>query len=361
MRVLVVPTAFKGSIGAAEVAAAMARGVRRVLPAADVGEMPLSDGGPGLLDALRAVEAEALVEPVPVTGPLGEPAEARLLWLPGAVAVIESADACGLHLVAEGTRDALAAHTLGVGEAVSAALTRGAARVVVGLGGSATTDGGTGMARAFGWRFLDRDGEPLPPGGGPLARLAEIRSGRAPARPVTALADVETRMAGARGAARTFGPQKGATAGELERLVDGLERLADRLRADLAAGHAAERPGSGAAGGLGSGMAAFLGAELVPGSAWVLDRIGFDDELAAADLLVTGEGAWDPTSATGKVTGEVLGRARDAGVEAALVCARIEGEVPPGVVAARAEEERLDVEGLVRLTASCLQGSFGGS
>lgn len=382
MRVLVCPTAFKGSFGAAVAADSLARGIRRAAPSAEVREMPLSDGGPGLLDALLAVEPEARVEEVGVSGPLGEPVTARILWTaPGArdapaaseagcagsrdVAVLESADACGLGLVTEGREDALAAHTLGVGELVREALQRGAREVVVGLGGSATTDGGTGMARAFGYGFLDAEGGPLPPGGGPLVRLARILPGRAPAAPITALADVDTPMDGARGAARTFGPQKGATGEELERLVEGLERLSERLGRDLGPPDVGGRTGSGAAGGLGAGMAAFLGADLVRGSDWVLGRTGFREALGRADLLVTGEGAWDPTSDEGKVTGEVLRAAREAGVEALLLCGRVEGVVPEGVAAADGGGRRLDPGGLEELAARAagarLQGRLGRS
>lgn len=370
MRVLVCPTAFKGSIGAAEATAAMARGVREARADAEVREMPLSDGGPGLLDAIRTTGEAGTVEEVEVSGPLGRPARARILWTrgeagdasrPADVAVLESADACGLKLVSEGEEDALAAHTRGVGELVQAALARGARRLVVGLGGSATTDGGSGMARAFGYRFLDASGEDLPEGGGALTRLERILPGRSSARPITALADVTTPMNGAGGAARTFGPQKGATAAELERLVAGLERLSGRLERDLGAAAVGDRPGSGAAGGLGAGMAAFLGAEIVPGAGWVLERVGFDEALAEADLVVTGEGAWDPTSATGKVTGEVLARSGAAATRALLVCGRVEGLVPEGVEAADAAGERLDAEGLARLTASCLQRRLGRS
>lgn len=369
MRVLVCPTAFKGSIDAADAAAAMARGVRRAAPDAEVREMPLSDGGPGLIDALRAASdvcatdgvGAATVEAVEVEGPLGAPARARILWTDDDTAVLESADACGLHLVAEGERDALAAHTRGVGLLVREALARGAREVVVGLGGSATTDGGTGLARAFGYRFLDEEGVELPPGGGALTRLARILPGRAPACPITALADVTTPLDGAAGAARTFGPQKGATAGELERLVEGLEVLSARLEGDLGAEDVGDLPGSGAAGGLGAGMAAFLGATIEPGAAWVLERVGFPEALAAADLVLTGEGAWDPTSGTGKVTGAVVGRAGEAGTPVLLLCGRIEGPVPEGVEAADGAGERLDADGLARLAASCLQGRLGRS
>ncbi len=348
MRVLVCPTAFKGTLTAAEAAAAMAGGVRRALPDAEVRELPLSDGGPGLLDALRA--ARPVVEEVEVTGPLGRPARARILWA-GEQAVLESADACGLHLVPEGRERPLAAHSLGVGELVRAALARGADHLVVGLGGSATSDGGTAMARAFGYRFLDADGRDLPPGGDALRRLARIEPGARPPVRITALADVESRLNGMAGAARRFGPQKGATREEVDRLVEGLERLAGRLEEDLGAGEAADLPGSGAAGGLGAGLAAFLGARIEPGAEWVLDRVGFDGAIAGSDLVVTGEGAFDASSRAGKVVGRVLDRAREAAVPALLLCGRVEDELPDGVRTADAAGRVLDAGGLADLAA----------
>lgn len=369
MDVLVCPTAFKGTIGAADAASALARGVRRAVPDVRVRGMPLSDGGPGLLDALGAVDAEASGEQVEVSGPLGGRTRARILWagggeLPGPVdgrpaadgdvrdvAVIESSDACGIHLVGEEERDALRAHTLGVGEAIRAALARGARRAVVGLGGSATTDGGTGAARAFGYRFRDGDGEELPPGGGALRRLARIVPGRPPRVPVTALADVSTPMNGAAGAARTFGPQKGADAEELGLLVEGLERLSARMAEDLDAADVGDRPGSGAAGGLGAGLAAFLGADLVPGADWVLEAVGFAAALEDADLLVTGEGAYDATSEEGKITGRVAELAREAGVPVLLVCGDVSGELPDGVRAVHGEGGRLEPGDLEELAA----------
>lgn len=359
MRVLVCPTAFKGTLGAAGAAAAMARGVREALPGAEVREMPLSDGGPGLLDACLASGPGGEVEEVAVTGPLGGSVQARILWprgrgggsASGRIAVLESADACGLAAVPEGERDPLRAHTRGVGELIAAALERGASRVLVGLGGSATTDGGTGMARALGWRFRDADGRELPPGGGGLRRLARILPGRRPEVPVTALADVETTLNGAAGAARTFGPQKGATPEEVERLVEGLERLSGRLAADLGLGAVADRPGSGAAGGLGAGLAAFLGAELVDGAARVLDRTGFDAALRDADLVITGEGAYDASTGAGKIVGRVLERSRAAGRRVLLVCGAVEREPGPGVRAADGRGRLLGPHDLAALVA----------
>ena len=376
MRVLVCPTAFKGTLGAAAAAAALARGARSALPDADVREMPLSDGGPGLLDALLAADPDSTVETVEVTGPLGGTVPARILWSgseppgdgardeepaarAGEAAILESADACGLARVPAGGEDALQAHTLGVGELIREALARGAARLVVGLGGSATSDGGTGMARVFGWRFLDESRRELAPGGGALTGLDHIVRGWRPSVPVTGLADVETPLNGAAGAARTFGPQKGASAREVERLVEGLERLSDRLAADLGADGVGDVPGSGAAGGLGAGLVAFLGAELVGGSGWVLERVGFDGALAGADLVLTGEGAWDASSSAGKIVGRVLERTRSAGTRAILVCGSVEGDPGPGVRTAYGDGRRLEPDDLADLAAREVRAAAG--
>jgi len=197
------------------------------------------------------------------------------------------------------------------------------------------------MARALGWRFLDDGGQPLPPGGGSLGRLDRIvppdeepagNSTSALAPDVVALADVRSPLLGADGAARRFAAQKGSGSEEIEILESGLGRLADTAVRYLGR-DVRDVPGAGAAGGLGAGCLLFLGAELVPGAQWVLKRAGFDSELASADLLVTGEGAWDATSGLGKITTEVLVRAVAADVRSVLVCGRIEGAVPPGVQA----------------------------
>lgn len=331
LRVLVCPTAFKESVGAGQVAAAIAEGVGRALPSAIVRCMPVSDGGPGLLDAI-GTSGGGEIRVFEVRGPLGHTVEARSLWLSPTEVVIETADACGLHLVAPDLRDPMRADTRGVGELVAACLDQGATRVVAGLGGSATVDGGTGLGRIFGYRFVGPDGESLPPGGGFLYRLARVDTGPplAGGIKVTAIADVSAPLIGPRGAARRFGPQKGASHGQVAILESGLERLHGRLRADIGL-DIADLPGAGAAGGLGIGFAAFLGANLVSGSDWVLNRLDFDAALADADLVITGEGAWDATSDMGKITGEILRRARATGLGAILVCGDATGPVPPGV------------------------------
>lgn len=355
MRVLVAPTAFKGTLGAGRVAEAMASGVRLSFPGARVHVRPLSDGGPGLLDALRGAAGPG-IEEFDVAGPLGGVVRARILWTEPGEAVLESADACGLHLMAPSGRDPLRADTRGVGELVRRCLDRGARRVTIGLGGSGTVDGGTGLARGFGFRFLDGDGRDLPPGGGALEALERILPGRAPTARIVALADVRTPLCGPAGAARTFGPQKGADPRAVGRLEGGLERLATCIEADLGL-RVAELPGGGAAGGLGAACAAFLSADLVPGADWTMARTGFHAEVAQADLVVTGEGTWDGGSGLGKIVGRVVDEALAAGARVLLACGRVSGPVPEGVVAVDAAGAELDEEGLADLVARSLRAA----
>ncbi|MBT8461427.1 MAG: glycerate kinase [Gemmatimonadetes bacterium] len=354
MRVLVCPTAFKESLTAGQVTDAVAEGVRRGLPSAAIRAMPVSDGGPGLLDSILAAESGE-IRMSRVSGPLGSPVEARSLWVSPSTVVIETADACGLHLVPSASRDPMRADTRGVGELVAACLEQGATEIAMGLGGSATVDGGTGLARIFGYRFLDLDGADLPSGGGGLATLARVAPGPplAAGVVVTAIADVRAPLAGPDGAARRFGPQKGASSRQVETLEAGLVRLADRLREDLGR-DVADLPGAGASGGLGAGCAAFVGAYLVTGSDWVLDRLDFERALAGADLVVTGEGAWDATSSMGKITGEILRRSRLADVPALLVCGRASGPAPPGVGVVGGSGAWLGPRDLTRLVAEAV-------
>ncbi|MFW6192098.1 MAG: glycerate kinase [Gemmatimonadota bacterium] len=377
LRILVCPTAFKGTLTADEASRAMARGALRGVRGAEVIRRPLSDGGPGLLDALLGAPAssdgehaaadpgaespearfddeEVRIDEVLVSGPLGNPVLGRVLWTSesgGEVATFESADACGVDLLPRSRRDPMRSDTRGVGELIRYAEERGARTVRIGLGGSGTVDGGTGAARVYGWRFLDDAGRELPPGGGALTRLGRIASGARPEVGVTALADVESPLNGMAGAARRFGPQKGATGEQLERLVEGLERLAERLEEDLGVGKVADLPGSGAAGGLGAGLVAFLGAAIEPGSDWVLERVGFRQQLSRSDLVVTGEGAFDASSLAGKIVGRVVELAREAGVPTLLLCGRFQGEPPEGTRAADGGGERLESDDLEDLAA----------
>jgi glycerate kinase len=337
--------------------------------------LPLADGGNGLLDALSASDPRLTRRTVRVSGPIGDAVEAAFLSAPGR-AVVESAEACGLHLVAPERLDPLAATTFGVGELLRAvAYGSGAARarVILGLGGSATVDGGAGMARALGWRLLDAAGRGIPAGGAGLAALRRILP---PARPpgrwpdppsgaggvfepaVLALADVRTPLTGPAGAAAVFGPQKGAGDRALPILEEGLANLRERVRADLGV-EVGEMPGGGAAGGLGAGAVAFLGARLVSGSDWVLDELRFADRLSSARAVVTGEGAYDGQTAMGKIVGAVVERASAAGVPVVVICGRASAEPRRGVIVLSGEGGRLTLDDLAELAARGLAGALG--
>lgn len=317
--ILVAPAAFKGTFGPREIADSIAAGVRKAIPDARLLTCPVADGGDGLLEAV--LPPGSLLERVPVTGPLGSRVTAELGWIDAETAIFASSSACGLALIAPDQRAPLSATTRGVGELIWEAADRGARTVVVGLGGSATVDGGTGAARGLGWSFTDAGGAELPEGGGPLADLAAISGGWRLDAQVVALTDVTTPLTGPKGAAAVFGPQKGASPPEVDRLTAGLGRLAECL---AQSGHPGmdTLPGGGAAGGLGAGLAAFAHASLTAGAPWVLDRIGFDAALATAELVITGEGEFDATSFAGKVTGEIVRRAQAARRRVALVAGR---------------------------------------
>jgi glycerate kinase len=355
--VVVAPTAFKGTLGPIEAARAMSEGVRAVWPAAEVRVRPLSDGGNGLLEVCRALEGGGLEEHE-VSGPLGAPVRARLLRQ-GSRAVIESAEACGLHRVPPERRDPLRATTRGVGALISAAVSGGADELIVGLGGSATVDGGTGMARALGWRFLDGSDRPLPEGGGSLVDLARIEPpGRRLGVRVVALCDVGNPLSGRLGAARVYGPQKGAGPEAVATLDAGLTRLAGLIEEelDLSVG---DLPGAGAAGGLGAGARAFLDAELASGAVWMMERAGVGRLLETADLLVTGEGHFDVQSGMGKLPGRMLEAAAAAGVPSLLVCGRVDGPLPTGTVAFDGGGRVLSADDLSELTAAACRGIAG--
>jgi glycerate kinase len=287
-----------------------------------------------------------LLEKVSVTGPLGAPVSAELGWLDPDTAIFASSSACGLALVPPDQRAPLHATTRGVGELIWEAADRGARTVVVGLGGSATVDGGTGAGRGLGWSFTDSSGLELPEGGGALGDLATISGGWRLGAQVVALTDVTTPLTGPEGAAALFAPQKGASRSEVEQLAAGLGRLAECLSHS---GHPGmdTLPGGGAAGGLGAGLAAFARAALTPGAPWVLDRIGFDAALATVDLVITGEGDFDSTSFAGKVTGEIVRRAQAARRRIAVVAGRAASQ--PGITVvsgAGGTLSQADIEGM---------------
>jgi glycerate 2-kinase len=323
VRVVIAPDAFKGTASAAVAASALAQGWLSERPADPVARLPLADGGEGTLDVLAAAVTGARWQQTRVTGPGGEPVDCRWLELPGGTAAVELARSSGLPLLAR--PEPMRAHTVGLGEVIGRALDHGAGRILIGLGGSASTDGGTGALAALGARFLDAAGRDLPPGGGALADLAAIDTSRLrppPAAGVTCLSDVTAPLLGRRGAAAVFGPQKGADPGQVARLEAGLARLAALLGGEPGA------PGAGAAGGTGYGLAAAWGAVLTPGAPELSRLAGLDRAIADADLVITGEGRYDPTSLTGKATGTVIAAAAAAGVPVALVAGQLSGSPP---------------------------------
>jgi glycerate kinase len=334
MRVLVAPDKFRGTLSAVEAARAIATGWRRSRPGDEVEEVPLADGGEGTLDLLvEAFGGERRTQVV--TGPLGDPTPAEFGLVPragGVLAVVEMSRASGLHLLDEGRRDPRRATTRGTGELVLAAC-RASRDVLVCIGGSATNDGGAGLAQAAGARLRDASGVDVAPGGETLLGLASIDvagidASVREARVVVAC-DVDNPLTGPSGASAVYGPQKGATPEDVAVLDRALEHYADVIERDLGI-DVRELPGAGAAGGLGAGLVAFLGAELRPGVDVVMDAVGFSSRLEGADLVVTGEGKLDDQSLHGKVPAGVVRRARDAGAEVLVLCGRSEVS-PEGV------------------------------
>jgi len=316
MRVLVAPDKFAGTLTAREAAEAIAAGWQRSAPADELVLAPISDGGPGFVDILHA-SLGGEVMALTVHGPLGHLVPATLLRA-GTDAYVESAQACGLHLVAAEDRDPGAASSFGVGELVRAAVAGGARRVVVGLGGSATNDGGAGLLAALG----AEPAEQLRAGGAALAGLSrlDLSAARASLRGVRLLAacDVDNPLLGLRGASAVFGPQKGASAATVLTLDAALAHFAD-----LADPALAEVAGSGAGGGLGYGLL-LVGGRFVRGIDTVLDLLDFDASVRAADLVLTGEGAFDAMSLRGKVVSGVARAAQTRGRPAVVLAGRVE-------------------------------------
>lgn len=317
MRIIVAPDSFKGSVSALGVAEAMERGIRAVFPAAEVIKVPIADGGEGTVEALVAATGGRLMH-TEVRGPLGEPVRAHWgISGDGGTAFIEMASASGLPLVPRDRRDPRIASTFGTGELMKAALDAGLRRLVIGIGGSATNDGGTGMARALGARFLDADGRDLPEGGAALARLARIDlSGLDPRlaqASVMVACDVDNPLCGPKGASAVYGPQKGATPEMVRELDAALGVFASA--AQTATGRDIARlPGAGAAGGLGAGLLFFTPASLRPGVSIVLETTGFEALAQGADLVITGEGRTDFQTAMGKAPVGVAAVAKRHGV-----------------------------------------------
>ncbi|MFZ4238748.1 glycerate kinase [Streptomyces murinus] len=324
-RVLIAADKFKGSLTAVQVAERVTAGLRRVVPDLAVEALPVADGGDGTVAAAVAAGFER--REVRVAGPLGEPVTAAFALREG-TAVVEMAEASGLHRLPAGVFAPLTASTYGSGELLRAALDAGARTIVFGVGGSATTDGGAGMLAALGARFLEEDGEPVPPGGGGLAGLARADlSGLDPRLSSVSLvlaSDVDNPLTGPKGAPAVYGPQKGASPEDVRALDAALGHYVAVLE-DSVGARAVEyavAPGAGAAGGIGYG-ALLLGARFRPGIEIMLDVLGFAPALSRASLVITGEGSLDEQTLHGKAPAGVAAAARAAGKEVVAVCGRL--------------------------------------
>jgi glycerate kinase len=328
--ILIAPDSFKGSLIARDAAAAIERGVKEVLPDSIAIQHPISDGGEGLVDILTTALQGTFVTSE-VQGPLpGQRVKARWgLSEDRSTAIIEMAEAAGLGLVPEDKRDPKITTTYGVGELIRAALDAGASSLVIGIGGSATNDGGAGMAQALGVRFLDGNGKPLAGGGAALAKLERIdvqkKDPRLGAIKVIVASDVQNILCGEQGASAVFGPQKGATSADVKILDAALLQYGQLVRSTLGIDVLHIR-GSGAAGGLGAGLVAFCDAVLKRGIDVVLEATKFDDHLRAADLVITGEGRIDEQVRFGKALSGVIERANRAGVPVLAIAGSLEGD-----------------------------------
>lgn len=304
MKIVIAPDSYKESLSALEVATAIERGFREIWPEADYVKLPVADGGEGTVDAMIAATQGRLIH-VDVTGPLGEPVNA-FYGISGdeQCAFIEMAAASGLEQVPPAQRNPLKTTSWGTGELIRHALDNGVRHIIIGIGGSATNDGGAGMVQALGAKLLDRDDNPIAPGGGALETLARIDIRELDSRladcHIEVACDVSNTLIGEKGASAVFGPQKGATKEMIAQLDSGLEHYAQLIARDLDI-QVLELAGGGAAGGMGAGLYAFCGAQLRQGIEIVTDALKLDEQIADADLVITGEGRIDSQTIHGKV------------------------------------------------------------
>ncbi|HZD59541.1 MAG TPA: glycerate kinase [Anaerolineae bacterium] len=324
-KVVVAPDKFKGTLGAEFVARAIGEGVKKALPGAEVVLVPVADGGEGTVDALIAAtggERQAVV----VTDPLGKPVKAEIGVLPNRTAIIEMAKASGLVLVPPEKRDPTVTTTFGTGELIEAALDLECARFIIGIGGSATCDAGIGAAQALGVKILKEDGSPVGFGGAELIKIARIDISsidpRSRGKQFLVASDVNNPLFGTRGAAHIFAPQKGAGPEQVILLDQGLIHFSRVVKRDLGI-DISEIPGAGAAGGLGAGLVAFLGATIRPGADLIIEIVGLRDKLQGADLVITGEGQIDRQSAYGKAPVAVAQAARQLSIKTAAIAGRL--------------------------------------
>ncbi len=329
MKILIAPDSFKGSATSRKAAEAIGKGVHKVFPDATLIKIPVADGGEGTVEALAESMHGEIIHKA-VQGPLGEVIDAEYGILPGEVAVIEMASASGLPLVPDNKRNPLITSTYGTGQLILDALNRSCKTIILGIGGSATNDGGTGMARALGYKFLDSRGNELTGGGGSLVTLSEIDDSEVDhsifETKFFIACDVTNPLTGPEGASHIYGAQKGASPVDIELLDRALGKLASVVSSKY--GRSNENlPGAGAAGGLGYGLMEFCGGELKSGIEIVLDLIKFDDYLNGVDLVISGEGRIDGQSVYGKVPVGIAGRAKKKDIPVLVVV----GDIGPKV------------------------------
>ena len=326
MKIVVAPDSFKGNMRSNTVCGIIKGAILREMPEAEVLMFPMADGGEGTVDAVvRATGGTA--ESVTVCGPLGDAVAAQYGLLPDGTAIMEMAAASGIELISADRLNPLEATTYGTGEILRHLLECGHESIVMGIGGSATVDGGVGMAQALGFRFLDEDGiEIVERGGKILQRVYAVDAAAVcpelAGANIRVACDVTNPLTGPKGAACVFGPQKGASPEMVKRLDTGLDNLRKVLGMN-------EAPGDGAAGGLGYGLRAFCGAEIVPGAQLIAETVGLPAALDRADLLITGEGRTDGQTASGKLCSVLAGMARERGVKTLLLSGALHGELGP--------------------------------
>lgn len=324
MKIVIAPDSYKGNMRSSTICSIIRDAILSELPDAEVCTLPMADGGEGTVDAVVAAAGGSL-RTLKVCGPLGDPVDAHYGLLPDGAAIMEMASASGIELVPEDQLNPMEATTYGTGEVLRHLLESGHRHVVMGIGGSATVDGGTGMAQALGFRFLDANGNIIGERGGRILQTihAVDSSGILPelaGAVIRVACDVTNPLTGPHGAAAVFGPQKGATPDMVTMLDAGLANLRRVLGVD-------EAPGDGAAGGLGYGLRAFCHAEIMPGAKLIAESAGLLDALIGADLLITGEGRTDGQTASGKLCAVLAGMARERGVKTLLLSGALQGDL----------------------------------
>ena len=350
MHILIAPDSFKGTLSSLEAGNILEETVLSLYPSWETDVIPMADGGEGTVDALAAAAGGEPVVDL-VSGPLGDPAAARSLRLPGGRAVMEMAEASGLLLIPEEKRNPWLTSTFGTGEMIAHALDRGDRHIYIGIGGSATCDGGMGAMEALGVRFLDRDGRPLPGQGSSLAQVETIDlsylHGGVNDMELTILSDVTNPLCGRRGAARVFGPQKGADPSMVEALEAGMVHYGKVLEKTFGK-DVAHLAGGGAAGGLGVALLLFLQGSMASGAEKILELTGFDRRLEKADLVITGEGRTDSQSGEGKITGTIAAHCKKKGIPCVVLSGSLgegwESLLPLGATAVLPVAEGEDIQ-----------------